>query len=177
MFQDSNAKTSQDRFKGKNVIAYQENNVIMFLGSNARLFQDSNATPYQEQYQDKNARMFPGNNVKMFPVNNAKMFQGKNAEMFQDRFKETNAETSPDNSAIMFPASNVKMFPGNNVETCHDKFANKLVMVVNSFLQTVEKNAEQSLVIITSPISIMLYQTYVIFILMSTFRLKHNLVN
>merc|ERR1719266_2062897 len=137
----------------------------------------------------------------MFPVNNAKMFQGKNVEMFQDRFKETNAETSPDNSAIMFPASNVKMYPGNNVKTypvnsatmfpgsnvemflnnnvepCHDKFANKLVMVVNSFFQTVEKNAEQSLVIITSPISIMLYQTYVIFILMSTFRLKHNLVN
>merc|ERR1711944_192440 len=102
--------------------------------------------------------------------------------MFQGRFKDKNAEMSPDNSAIMFPGSNVEMFlnkniemfPDNNVETFHDKFANKLVMVVNSFFQTVEKNADQSLVIITSPISIMLYQTYVIFILMSTFRLKHN---
>merc|ERR1719211_560079 len=153
----------------------------------------------QGKFQDKNARMFQDKNVEMFPVNNAKMFQGKNVEMFQDRSKEKNAETSPGNSAITFLASNVKMFPVNsattfpgsnvemflnknvemspdsNVETCQDKFANKLVTVANNFFQSVYKNMEQSLVFITSPISIMLYQAYVIFILMSNFGLKHNL--
>merc|ERR1719511_399976 len=123
----------------------------------------------QDKYKDKNARTYQGKNVITFPVNNAKMFQGKNAEMCHDKFKEKSAETSPGNSAITFQ--------GNNAKMCQDKFVNKLDMAANNFFQIVDSYRERSLVIITSPISIMLYQSYVIFILMSNFRLKHNLVN
>merc|ERR1739846_267502 len=102
-----------------------------------------------------NVKMYPGNNVKTCPVNSATTFPGSNVEMFLNK--------------------NVEMSPDSNVETCQDKFANKLVTVANNFFQSVYKSTEQSLVFITSPISIMLYQAYVIFILMSTFGLKHNL--
>merc|ERR1711902_334533 len=120
---------------------------------------------------------YQGKSVTTYPENNAKTFQGKSAEMYQDRCKERSVETSPGNSAIMFPDNNVEMYPGNNAEMYQDKFVNKLVTAVNNFFDTIEENSEQSQAIITSPISIMLYQSYVIFILMSTFRLKHNLVN
>merc|ERR1712061_550651 len=121
--------------------------------------------------KEKNAETSPGNSAIMFPASNVKMYPGNNAEMY------------PVNSATTFPGSNVEMFlnknvemsPDSNVETCQDKFANKLVTVANNFFQSVYKNTEKSLVFITSPISIMLYQAYVIFILMSNFGLKHNL--
>ena len=101
--------------------------------------------------------MYPGNSVKMFHVNSVTKFHGNNVETFLNK--------------------NVETYPGNNAEMYQDKFVNKLVTAVNSFFDTIEEISEQSQAIITSPISIMLYQSYVIFILMSTFRLKHNLVN
>ena len=95
---------------------------------------------------------------------------------------------SSDSRPPALPAKGWPELPAINVDTrardqwpdhpfisAQDKFANKLVTVANNFFQSVYKNMEQSLVFITSPISIMLYQAYVIFILMSTFGLKHNL--
>merc|ERR1712124_45705 len=116
-----------------------------------------------------------------FKEKSAETWAGSNAKTYQD----SSARTYPVNSATMFPDNNVetflnknvKMFQGNNVEMCQDKFVNKLVMAANNFFQLVDNYRERSLVIITSPISIMLYQSYVIFILMSNFGLKHNLVN
>merc|ERR550539_1971586 len=121
--------------------------------------------------------MYQGNNVKMFQESNVKTFQGKNVEMFQGRFRETNAEMYPGNSAIMFHAKNVEMYQDNNVETSQDKYVAKPAMAVNIFSQPVHEGVEQTVVIITSPISIMLNQLYILFIVTSSFRLKHNLVN
>merc|ERR1712124_110582 len=108
-------------------------------------------------------------------------FKEKSAETFQGNsaitFPGSNAKTYQDSSARTYPVNSAKMFQGNNVEMCQDKFVNKLVMTANNFFQLVDNYRERSLVIITSPISIMLYQSYVIFILMSNFGLKHNLVN
>merc|ERR1712165_220565 len=108
---------------------------------------------------------FPGNNAKTYPGSSARTYPVKSATMF------------PDNNVKTFLNKYVKMFPGNNAEMCQDKFVNKLDMAANNFFQIVDNYRERSLVIITSPISIMLYQSNVIFILMSNFRLKHNLVN
>merc|ERR1739846_238290 len=101
------------------------------------------------------AETFPGNSAITFPGNNAKTYPGKSATMFHD------------NNVKTFLNKYVKMFPGNNAEMCHDKFVNKLVMEANNFFQIIDDYRERSLVIITSPISIMLYQSYIIFILMS----------
>merc|ERR1712024_190157 len=103
--------------------------------------------------KDKNATTYHDNSVTTF--------QDSNVKTFQDKFKDKNATAYQDNNAEMY----------------QDKFVNKLVTAVNNFFDTVKENSEQSHAIITSPISIMMYQSYVIFILMSTFGLKHNLVN
>merc|ERR1712165_354031 len=108
---------------------------------------------------------FPGNNAKTYPGNSARTYLVKSATMFHG------------NNVKTFLNKYVKMFQGNNAEMCQDKFVNKLDMAANNFFQIVDNYRERSLVIITSPISIMLYQSYVIFILMSNFGLKHNLVN
>merc|ERR1712150_380770 len=115
-------------------------------------------------YKEMNAETYPGNsaitslvkNVKTFPVNSAKMFHVNNAKMF------------PDSSAEMFLSSNVKM--------SHDKYAHKLVMAVNFLSHSTKENMEQISVDITSPISISLQLSYVIFIFTSSFGLKNNLV-
>merc|ERR1712088_285618 len=111
----------------------------------------------QDKFKEKSAETFPGSSAITFPVKSATMFHDNNVKTFLNKY--------------------VKMFPGNNAEMCHDKFVNKLVMEANNFFQIIDDYRERSLVIITSPISIMLYQSYVIFILMSIFGLKHNLVN
>merc|ERR1719147_4609 len=119
----------------------------MFQGKS----KDKNATAYQDNnaktFHDNNVKMYPGNSVKMFHVNSVTKFHDNNVETFQNK--------------------NVETYQDNNAEMYQDKFVNKLVMAENNFFDTVKENSEQSQAIITSPISIMLYQSYVIFILMS----------
>merc|ERR1712223_1769422 len=124
-------------------------------------------------FKEKSAETSPGNSAITFPGNNAKTSPGSSARTYPVK----SATMFPDNNVKTFLNKYVKMFPGNNAEMCQDKFVTKLDMAANSFFQIVDIYRERSLVIIASPISIMLYQSYVIFILMSIFGLKHNLVN
>merc|ERR1712088_201763 len=147
-FPVNNVKMFQDKFKDKNATMYHDNNVTLFQGSNVKM--------YQEQYQDKNARMYQGKSVTTFPESNVKMYPGNSVKMFHV------------NNVTKFHGNNVETFQNKNAETYQDKFVNKLVTAVNNFFDIIEENSEQSQAIITSPISIMLYQSYVIFISMST---------
>merc|ERR1712150_202098 len=139
-------------------------NATMFHASNARRYQDNNAIMLPDKYQDRNANKYQNKDVEMFPESNAKTSQDKNVEMYQDRYKEMNAEMYPGNSAITSLVSNVKMF--------HDKYVHKLVMAVNFLSHSTKENLEQTSVDITSPISIILQLSYVIFIFTSSFGLK-----
>merc|ERR1711981_820788 len=136
-------------------------------------------TTFQDKYLDKNAKMFQGKNVEMFQgrfkERNAEMYPGNSAIMFHaksvEMFLANNVETYPGNNAKMSQNKNVEMYPDNNVETFQDKYAAKLAMPVNNVSQPVHESMEQTVVIITSPISILLNQFYVLFIVTSSFRL------
>merc|ERR1712150_406792 len=119
---------------------------------------------FQDRYKEMNVETYPGNSAITSLVNSAKMFHVNNAKMF------------PDSSAEMFLSSNVKMSPDSNVEMFHDKYVHKLVMAVNFLSHSTKENMEQTSVDITSPISIILQLSYVIFIFTSSFGLKNNLV-
>ena len=110
---------------------------------------------YQDRYKERSVETSPGNSAIMFPESNVKMYPGNSVKMFHvnnvTKFHGNNVET--------FQNKNVETYPGNNAEMYQDKFVNKLVTAVNNFFDTIKENSEQSQAIITSPISIMLYQS------------------
>merc|ERR1712064_173898 len=128
-------------------------------------FQGKNVGMFQGRFKERNTEMYPGNSAIMFHAKNVEMSPAKNVEMFLG------------NNVIMFPGSNAKMSQNKNAETFPDKYATKLAIRVNNSFQPIHESMEQTLVIVTSPISILLNQFYVIFIVTSSFRLKQNLVN
>ena len=115
--------------------------------------------------QDKNAVRYLDKNVLMYRVNNAQMFRGEAAKMY------------PDNSAEVFQNRSVRMFQGNNVGMFPDKYVPKQAMVARNLYHAFDKIIHHQLVINTSPVSLLPYQIYTLFILMSFCGLKHNLVN
>merc|ERR1712088_787590 len=98
-------------------------------------------------------------------------YHNSNAKTSQDRFSDKNVEMYPDSSAIMFHASNVETFPDNNVEMFPDKYVPKQAMVARNLYHAFDKIIHSQLVINTSPVSLLPYQIYALFILMSSFGL------
>merc|ERR1711936_67559 len=120
-------------------------------------FQGKNVETFQDRFSDKN--------VEKFPENNVKMCLGSNVVMY------------PDNSAEVFQSRSVRMFQGNNVGMFPDKYVPKQAMVARNLCHAFDKIIHHQLVINTSPVSLLPYQIYTLFILMSSCGLKYNLVS
>merc|ERR1712020_383089 len=99
--------------------------------------------------------MFHASNVETFPENNVKMSLGSNVVMYHD------------NSAEVFQNRSVRMLQGNNVGMFPDKYVPKQAMVGRSLYHAFNKIIHHQLVINTSPVSLLPYQIYTLFILMS----------